>query len=145
MPNTIDIIGDDALIDQIISKTITEIEDDAILKVGYSAFRGCADLTSVKLTAATSIERLAFNTCTKLASINLPAATSIGNNAFGGCYALASVNLPAVTSIGMSFPDCAKLTDIYLSAKEGEISGAPWGATRATIHYEYDFSQDGGE
>ena len=145
MPNTIDIIGDDALIDQIISKTITEIEDDAILKVGYSAFRGCADLTSVKLTAATSIGNNAFGGCYALASVNLPAVTSIDTNAFSYCTRLASIKLPAVTSIGMSFPDCAKLTDIYLSAKEGEISGAPWGATRATIHYEYDFSQDGGE
>ena len=124
MANTIDIIGDNALIDQIISRTITEIEDDTLLSVGSTAFSSCSSLTSVKLTAATSIDGSAFNGCSNLTSIKLPATTSIGSSAFGSC---------------------TKLADIYLPNDASSYSRAPWGATNATIHYNYDFSQDGGE
>lgn len=33
------------------------------------------------------------------------------------------------------FMGCKNLTDIYVSWNEGDVSGAPWGATNATIHY----------
>ena len=146
MTNTIDIIGDNALIDQIIRRSIAKIEDNVLLSIGSNAFTKCSKLTSVELPAATSIGDYAFSYCSKLTSVELPAATSIGSSAFNSCSNLTSVELPAATSIGnFAFSYCSKLTDIYLSAKEGEISGAPWGATKATIHYNYDFSQDGGE
>jgi hypothetical protein len=40
---------------------------------------------------------------------------------------------------------CSKLADIYLPNDASTYYGAPWGADSATIHYNYDFSQDGGE
>lgn len=42
--------------------------------------------------------------------------TSIGGNAFLNCTGLATINVPWA---------------------EGEVSGAPWGATKATINYNY--------
>ena len=71
---------------------------------------------------------------------------SVGSNVFDHCYKLVSVKLPEVTSIGENaFNSCYSLTDIYLSNDASTYTGAPWGATGATIHYNYDFSQDGGE
>lgn len=34
-----------------------------------------------------------------------------------------------------AFANCANLTDIFVPWAEGAVSGAPWGATGATIHY----------
>ena len=63
--------------------------------------------------------------------------TSIGVSAFASCTSLTSVTIPSsVTSIGVSaFVSCTRLTDIYCGFAEGAVSGAPWGADNATIHY----------
>lgn len=34
-----------------------------------------------------------------------------------------------------AFNKCTNLTDIYVPWAEGDVGGAPWGATNATIHY----------
>ena len=35
------------------------------------------------------------------------------------------------------FYECEKLTTINVPWSEGEVAGAPWGATGATINYNY--------
>lgn len=35
------------------------------------------------------------------------------------------------------FYGCSNLTDIYVGWSEGEVANAPWGATNATIHYNW--------
>ena len=43
----------------------------------------------------------------------------------------------------MTFNGCTAITDIYVPWAEGTVSGAPWGATNATIHYETTYDSDG--
>ncbi len=133
--NTVDVIGDDALTDSIIDRSITEFKDNIITKLGDRAFCDCAALTDVDLPAVTSIGESAFWNCTNLKSVSMaelpsivesmfkslknlssvdfPAATSIRDYAFQGCSNLTSVNFPVATSMGYaSFHSCSNLTSV---------------------------------
>ena len=90
---TIDTLGDAALTDSILDRSITEFLDNLATSIGDSAFRDCTKLTSVSLPAATSISTSAFYSCSALTSISLPAATSIGSSAFYNCSKLEALIL----------------------------------------------------
>ena len=129
-----------------------------------NAFYQCSTLTLTSLPSGlTSIGNGAFSGCTKLALTSLPSGlTSINSNAFSGCFKLALTSLPSgLTSIGYyaffqctslisitftgkptaisssAFEGCANLTTINVPWAEGEVANAPWGATNATINYNY--------
>ena len=110
-----------------------------VTSIGGWAFSGCTALTSVTIpSGVTSIGDCTFSDCTGLTSITIPSSvTSIGGSAFSGCTGLTSITIPnSVTSIGSGvFWNCTRLTDIYCGFAEGAVSGAPWGASNATIHY----------
>ena len=61
--------------------------------------------------------------------------TSIGSGAFAGCASLKSITIPtSVTSIyTFAFNGCTSLTSITINKPTNSISGAPWGATNATV------------
>lgn len=63
--------------------------------------------------------------------------TFIRNNCFQGCESLISVIIPfSIISIGNDcFKDCNNLLNIYIDKDEDSISGAPWGANNAIIHW----------
>lgn len=42
-----------------------------------------------------------------------------------------------------AFRKTSRLADIYVPWSEGEVAGAPWGATNATIHYNTTFDENG--
>jgi hypothetical protein len=44
---------------------------------------------------------------------------------------------------GATFDTVANLRDIYVPWSEGEVANAPWGASRATIHYDTVYDEDG--
>ena len=82
----------------------------------------------------------AFNSCTNLALTSLPeGVTSIGNSAFNACRNLNTITFKGTpTSIALNaFRDCTNLTTINVPWSEGEVANAPWGATKATINYNY--------
>ena len=110
-------------------------------KVRGFLFGGCTDLALISLPdGITSIGDYAFNGCTKLALTSLPdGITSIGDYAFRKCTSLTSITFKGTpTSIAsMVFFDCTNLTDIKVPWAEGAVSDAPWGATNATITYNY--------
>ena len=135
-----------------------------LTSIGGYAFYQCTNLALTSLPAGlTSIGGYAFYKCSSLALTSLPAGlTSIGEFAFYGCSSLALTSLPAgLTSIGnYAFRDCTSLTQITFEGKpnsiaskafayaddlttinvpwaEGEVANAPWGATNATINYNY--------
>ena len=133
-------------------------------QIRSNAFSYCGMLVSVSgISAITSIGNYAFSQCSNLALTSLPAGiTSIGNNAFNSCVKLALTSMPSgISSIGSySFSNCTglttitfegtpqsidshafsgstKLTTINVPWAEGAVAGAPWGATNATINYNY--------
>lgn len=130
------------MLTEIIERTATSVViPEGITKIGLHAFDHCEQLKSVEMPdSVKSIGGYAFQTCGVLASIKMSAnLESIGDNAFFKCCVLTSVELPAsVTEINTTaFSRCDALTDIYVPWAEGAVEGAPWGATKATIHYEW--------
>ena len=87
-----------------------------------------------------------FNGCYNLEEIPyFPNLTTIGNQSFQNCNALKKYCVPPkVTSIHTgAFNKTPNLLDIYVAFAEGAISGAPWGATNATIHYNTQYDEYG--
>lgn len=97
--NTIDVLGDDAVIDSIIDRSITEFKDDVITKIGDTAFKGCAHLTTLDLPNCTSSGVECLADCTALVELNLPKLEYIGYTMFGGCKSLVELCLPSATSM----------------------------------------------
>ena len=111
--NTIDVVGEQALMTSIIDRSIAEIKDNYVTSIGAYAFYGCSKLTTADFPAATSIGAYAFYGCSKLTTADFPAATSIDTYAFYGCSKLTTADFPAVTSIGAyAFENCSALTDV---------------------------------
>ena len=122
--NTIDVLGDGAVIDSIINRTITEFKDDSIITVGQYSFYGCASLQSVKLPNAIRVGAHAFSECPALAELDIPSVKTLGDsfttiiqnsgithlrlpsvhtlktNALRAAASLKCVDLPICTTIG---------------------------------------------
>lgn len=82
----------------------------------------------------------AFMGCKKLNLHSIPASVrSIENNAFYGCKALTTLTFEGKPSSihTNAFSRCTNLLTINVPWAEGEVSGAPWEATNATINYNY--------
>lgn len=84
-------IGDKS--DVIVPSTI---EGKTVKNIGYRAFSGCENLTSIKLpNTLTKIGEDAFESCRKLTTINIPeSVTEIGSFAFAYCSAIESITIP---------------------------------------------------
>ena len=81
--NTIDKYGDEAVMDSLISRTITEFKDDVITKVGSYAFSDCKELTEVELPNCAKLEGYEhFVGCTGLRKVSLPSVTAIAQRCF---------------------------------------------------------------
>ena len=65
--------------------------------------------------------------------------TSIGTDAFYNCSSLTTLRFQGTpTSIqSTSFNNCTNLTIINVPWSSGAVANAPWGATNATINYNY--------
>lgn len=88
----------------------------------------------------TQIGSYAFTNCPKLALTSLPSGvTSIGNSAFNGCTGLTSITFQGKPTkfASSAFGSCPNLTTINVPWAGGAVTGAPWGATNATINYNY--------
>lgn len=116
--NTVDVIGDDALIDSIIDKSITEIVDDKVthlrtcfwlceslkraifpnVTTAASPFYYCYGLEEVYFPELTAITGNMFYQCQSLKEACFPKATSVGGDAFNGA-GLEKLDLPVATSI----------------------------------------------
>lgn len=113
---------------------------DGLTSIGERTFMNCYELALTFLPdGLTSIGEYAFNHCGKLALTFLPhGLTSIDQYAFQNC------NIKTITFMGTpdsiasyAFRDNNNLTIINVPWAEGEVANAPWGATNATINYNY--------
>lgn len=115
--NTVDTLGDDAVCDGMIMKTLAEYKDSYVKSIGDYALYSCTALTDVELLNATSIGLFAFYGCSALKTVNLPVAEVLENYSFYSNRALESINIPMVTELGKStFYGCSTLTSIDLPA-----------------------------
>jgi hypothetical protein len=143
---------------------LNSIEIPNAMVIGMSAFSGCSNLVSVLL--SNSLNRLdtsAFANCGKLALASLPdgliiigdgafqynskinvshipkGVTNINGSAFRGCSSITSMTFEGkpLTIASSAFNGCTNLTVINVPWAEGEVAYAPWGATNATINYNY--------
>lgn len=104
-------------------------------------FSGCAKLALTSLSSGiTKIGSSCFSGCSVLALTSLPSGiTSIGTSAFANCKGLTTITFEGTpTSIASNaFYNCTNLTTINVPWAEGAVANAPWGATNATINYNY--------
>jgi hypothetical protein len=111
-----------------------------LVEIGASCFEYCSSLTAIELPEGlTGISLRAFEE-SGLESIVIPAGVgSIGEYTFGWCYALTNVTFKGTpTSIDEeTFKSCTQAMTINVPWAEGAVAGAPWGATNATINYNY--------
>lgn len=123
------------------SRITSIVMPNSVTHLGHNAFQNCTSLKSITLSnALPALLEKPFHGCTALESITIPnSVTSIGKEAFYNCTSLTSVlMLGELTSItSNAFSQCNALTDIYVPWAEGAVANAPWGATNATIHYNY--------
>lgn len=115
-----------------IPETITQIKADA--------FDGCSSLVDVNMPDTLQrIDANAFYKCSALKINHIPKnVTIIGNGAFSGCTAIDKITILGTPWIGSAaFTKCTNLLTINVPWAEGAVSGAPWGATNATINYNY--------
>ena len=114
---------------------------NSITTIGGSAFSDCKNLALTSLPESlTKIGFNAFYRCTSLAITSLPAGiTKIDSGAFSGCTNLTSITFKGTptTINSTAFDGCTNLTVVNVPWAEGAIAGAPWGATKATINYNY--------
>ena len=114
---------------------------ESLKSIGKNVFYGCTSLALTSLPEGiTGIGGNAFSKCTSLALTSLPEGLkSIQEFAFSNCTGLTSIVFKGTPdSIASSvFQDCTNLTEIKVPWAEGTVANAPWGATNATITYNY--------
>ena len=119
---------------------LTELPS-GVTSIGISAFENCPNLAITELpSGVTSIGDSAFSGCAKLALTELPSGiTSIGHGAFENCTGIHSLTFKGTpnTIAPIAFIGCDNLTTINVPWAEGAVENAPWGATNATINYNY--------
>ena len=128
--NTMDKFGDEATMDMIIERTITEYCDNSAEKIGEYAFYGCTALGKVDVPNAEYLANFSFYGCTALKTVNIQNAVTIGDSVFAECETLESVTAPSLVTINSSdFKGCKSLKIIILPSLESMTSSSFSGCT----------------
>ena len=114
-------------------------------QIGSSAFSCCYNIESYELgDSLTRIGDYAFYKNEKLTELTFgPNVTHIGSNCTNGCKLLEKVEIRSVPTkiYTQAFANTPSITDIYVPWAEGQVTGAPWGAENATVHYETTYGE----
>lgn len=154
---------DNTVINSILDRSISgNYVNDDLPEIGNYAFSECVKLTSATFKKATKVGDSAFFGCDLLESISLPEVKEIKPSAF--CYCplksismpkieilsddssywevfdvyckMTTINIPStIKSIGKNAFGSNKITTINIDKPADSISGAPWGATNATVNW----------
>lgn len=144
------------------SKLVVAELSESITYIGQYAFNGCKILQLTKLPSnLKTINSSAFGDCTNLAITELPEAlttlngfyncpnitikkipksvTSVSSQAFYKCTGLTEMTFEGTPNsiYNNVFSGCDNLTVIRVPWSEDAVKNAPWGATNATIIYDY--------
>lgn len=108
--------GIDERFHQLVSGTLTEVNDDSITKAKDNAFAYITTLKTAILRNLTSMGGSCFRGCTNLETVDLPSLTgTIGAYGFQDCSNLKNVNIPLATSLGLySFRNCEEIEKLDL-------------------------------
>lgn len=82
----------------------------------------------------------AFDECYSLKITAIPASVNfLGDRCFGHCQGLSEITFKGTPSriYSDAFYSCNHLLNINVPWAEGAVANAPWGATNATINYNY--------
>ena len=145
IPDSITSIGNCALsaCNNITSITIP----DSVMSIGTDAFKSCTNLNSVKIgNGVMEIKNNAFAYCESLRSITIPnSVTTLGSSLFYNCKQLTTVRIGnGITNMDNAvFNSARSVKHIYIDKPENSISGAPWGASNATVHWNTPLPSEG--
>ena len=137
---------DGTYIDRLFNKMFSETSiisidmPDTITAIEVECFKQCWSLKLEKLPENLGwIRGSAFESCGNITVTDIPASVcDIESRAFANCKALTTITFHSAPSLGGDmFIYCDNLTTINVPWSEGEATGAPWGATNATINYNY--------
>ena len=159
--------GSDFPVNDFFARTATEIALTGVTTLGQYSFYQYNTLETVYLPDVTKISGGAISNCSKLSNVvmgeglitidgAIPTISScpniknleipstvetIGWNAFTGLTGLETVTfLGTPKTIGSQFSSAVlppSVITINVPWSEGEVAGAPWGATSAQINYNY--------
>lgn len=137
LPSDLTRIGDQVFINY--STMVLESLPDSITYIGTSAFQSCGKVTLNKLPdSLITLGQSAFFNCGGVTFTHIPeGVVSIGSKALSRCHALKSITFKGTptTIASDAFDNCNNLLDVYVPWGEGEVANSPWGAIKATIHY----------
>lgn len=112
----------------IYNKSITSVVlPDTLLTIGFSCFKGCADLKTVTL--GNNVEYIgmsAFEDCPSLQNVTFPSTLrSIGANAFENCDSLTRVELPdsLYSMDSNAFAYCDSLEEVTVPGNLSHLDG----------------------
>ena len=112
---------------------------DSVTTIGFAAFADCSSLSSITIPyGVLTMDTSVFDCCTSLESVAISnSVTYIGDYTFSECTSLKSITIPdSVITMGQSvFMGSPNITTIIISKPKDSISGAPWGATKATVNW----------
>lgn len=121
------------------TKNLGSVDISGLQTIPKYAFAFCRKLSAVNFSdELTTIDNFGFSR-TGFVSLVLPnSVTTLGTYAFRECNDLKAITFTAIASLqSNTFTSCTKLLDIYVPWANGEVGYAPWGATNATIHYNW--------
>lgn len=150
---------------------ITSVTTNGTTTITDSAFSYCTALTTANLAGVTRVvDSHGMSYCSNLTTLLIPDLVEISNQCFRNCKLTGTLKLQNLTSgsgnnsfygntlltkvyffktiniqwAGNLFSGCTGITDIYVPWSNGAVSGAPWGASNATVHYDtvYDSNDE---
>lgn len=154
---------DNTVLNSILDRSISgNYVNNDLTEVGRYAFYACENLTSATFTKVIKINNGGFSYCRSLESISLPEVKEIKATAFNDCglksismpkievlssdqdswgifdsSPITTINIPStIKSIGKNAFERANITTINIDKPANSISGAPWGATGATVYWQ---------